>query len=184
MTYTSSSWSCDWEITGQTELVYGLVSCKHTNCVLIIRLQLEWRQLTRWWTCHCDILGTRTQPEQWRSQDKFDKTVWLIWMHLIALCLVVCIFEDSHIFPIILNNNTDNWIHFHFTFNNVSLIQLIQSSFIASNHSPTFQMSEPPPPYFPPHPSGPSAPCFSTGLSVCSVQSDFNNNNTATFTEQ
>lgn len=68
--HNTSFWSRDQKIVGQTGLVCGLVSSKHTRCVLVIRLQQDWRQLTRRWAYPCDTLGTRTQPEQWHSQDR------------------------------------------------------------------------------------------------------------------
>lgn len=127
VTYNSSFWSSDRDINGQTGLVCGLVSSKHTNCVLIIRLQLEWRQLTRWWFYPCDTLGTRTQTEQWQSQDKFDKTVFSTFLLIIKLCFysykhnliavsfAVCNIGDSYKSSIILANewrftpNKVNW---------------------------------------------------------------------------
>lgn len=94
----------------------------------------------------------------------FDNTVLFKCKQLLSLAMILLI----TMIIIIRKMITVIATHLHFT-------PVIKPGIIShSVYLPFLQMSEPPPPYFPPGPSGPTAPSFSSGLSDCSFQSDLN----------
>lgn len=96
----------------------------------------------------------------------FDNMLLFRYAQLLLLAMILLI----TMIIIIIGMITVIASHLHFT-------PVIKPAAISPSVYPSFlQMSEPPPPYFPPGLSGPSAPSFSSGLSDCSFQSDLDKN--------